>query len=289
MKVSMQNGRNGSAKHNDRNFDITKSKHIKEDAEYSNSYINCYEDDSLTFEECERKYYKEHFSDMFDCINQNYIKDGHIEKCKTIEQFMQIKRYTPTETILQIGNVEGSANEVDFSKCVQEYLKELQKFENFKVLDVAFHFDEATPHAHLRGVFFYEENGIEKIGQEKALEKMGIELPKPDKKVGQYNNRKITFDAHMREKWQDICEEYGFEIDRNVKSGSQKHKEKIDYIVQKELAKQPQIDTIIENERLRNERDKYKTLYKKACKMLTKQQVQELAKEQQKIELENVR
>ena len=47
--------------------------------------------------------------------------------------------------------------------------------------------------------------------------------------------------------------------------------------------------TIIELERVKNERDMYRTMYKRAISMLSKKQQKELAKEQQQIELENIR
>ena len=61
------------------------------------------------------------------------------------------------------------------------------------ILDWALHLDEGTPHIHERHVFDCENKyGEIAPQQEKALEALGFELPKPDKPLGRYNNRKIT-------------------------------------------------------------------------------------------------
>ena len=46
------------------------------------------------------------------------------------------------------------------------------------------------------------------------MERAGVELPNPDKEVGNKNNRKMTFDREMREKLFEICEHYGVQITR---------------------------------------------------------------------------
>ena len=65
---------------------------------------------------------------------------------------------------------------------------------------MAYHFDEATPHAHLRRVWKYtDRRGYVRIGQDKALRRAGVELPYPGKPEGRYNNSKVMFDAMARE------------------------------------------------------------------------------------------
>ena len=46
------------------------------------------------------------------------------------------------------------------------------------------------------------------------MEQAGLSLPDQTKSVGRDNNRSMTFTALCREKWQDICEEYGYEVER---------------------------------------------------------------------------
>lgn len=51
-------------------------------------------------------------------------------------------------------------------------------------------------------VFDYvNDKGETVIRQSKALELMGVELPEPGKKLGRFNNRKMTFDKELRAEW----------------------------------------------------------------------------------------
>lgn len=61
---------------------------------------------------------------------------------------------------------------------------------------------------------------------------MEIELPKPDEKVGRYNNRKITFTEEIRKIWYDVIKEHDIELYEEVKNPSQKYIKTLDYKVQ---------------------------------------------------------
>ena len=150
-----------------------------------------------------------------------------------------------------------------FWKMVCNYYNRLIEMypDNLVVLDVAGHFDESTPHSQSRYIWKYNtEAGYSTIEQEKAMEQAGIELPDPEKlkkdlekaeklkpdkadyddkdeyeqadkkyknavaAAHRYNNRSITFTNICRSLWQDICEEYGFEVEREViPNGRKKH------------------------------------------------------------------
>lgn len=219
MKASMHNSRNGSAKHNDRDFSekiSAKDKHINRDLSYLNIYHNIYNDNSLTFAEAERKYYTEHYSDQLKTQNKKYKKAGHEERQKNVTDLLKSKRTMPEETILQIGGIEGSVDLDLFTSCVKDFVNELEKYsENCHVLDVAIHGDEETPHAHIRKVWDYvNEEGNRQISQNKALEALKIPIYSEDFAFPKTNTRKHTFDDIMREKWYDICEEHGITIER---------------------------------------------------------------------------
>ena len=64
-----------------------------------------------------------------------------------------------------------------------------------QILNMAIHHDEQGGlHAHIRRVWnTTDKDGNLTLGQNKALEAAGVELPEPDKKVSRYNNRKMTF------------------------------------------------------------------------------------------------
>ena len=120
--------------------------------------------------------------------------------------------------------------------CYKEFDEYRRKYigRHCKTLDVALHLDEpeGTPHIHERHVWMFvdEKDKIVKIGQEEALKHAGIELPFPDRPQSRTNNRKMTFDAVMREKWYDIVEAHGIEVDRRPDKKKRKHLPKEQFI-----------------------------------------------------------
>ena len=221
MRVTQHSGRVGSAKHNDRTFDVKKAKNIDSEKTKENSYWKLYGD--TDFKETELKYYKEHYSEALKLSNEKKIKQRHREKVRTINDVYNNKNTRPEELILQIGDKDSNIDKNIFEKCISDYLKELEKWNSengrhMHVLSIASHFDETSPHLHLRRVWDYkDENGNLQINQNKALEAAGVEPPDPTKPLSRYNNRKMTFDAMMREKWLDICEKNGLEIEREAR------------------------------------------------------------------------
>ncbi|MFQ7868841.1 MAG: serine/arginine repetitive matrix protein 2, partial [Mediterraneibacter gnavus] len=106
------------------------------------------------------------------------------------------------------------------------------------ILDWALHVDEGTPHIHERHVFDCENKYGEICPQqEKALEKMGIPLPAPDKPKSRSNNRKKTFDAMCRELLLDICDNRKLYLDKEPEYGGRDYLEKQDYILMKQKEK----------------------------------------------------
>lgn len=103
------------------------------------------------------------------------------------------------------------------------------------IQDWALHLDEGTPHINERHVFDCENKyGEIAPQQEKALEALGFELPKPDKPLGRYNNRKITFDAACRTMLFEIAKRHGLELDEVPEYGGRAYLEKQDYIMAKQ-------------------------------------------------------
>ena len=66
------------------------------------------------------------------------------------------------------------------------------------------------------------------------MEALGFELPKPDKPLGRYNNRKITFDAACRTMLFEIAKRHGLELDEVPEYGGRAYLEKRDYIMAKQ-------------------------------------------------------
>lgn len=213
QRASLHRGKCGNAKHNEHNFK-GKNKNVS-----ICNFVN--NETNLTKSEIE--FYKENYSEMLEKQNAKYIERRQYKRCKTIEDLYNSKRYKPTEEILQWGNVKTKnlPDKETFNQMVLEYCQGKIKWaeehgEHLHILNVECHFDEETPHAHIREIWDYEdENGIKKIDQERGMEASGLTLPKPDKKIGQYNNRCMTFTSISRTFWQDILEEHGYEVERN--------------------------------------------------------------------------
>jgi hypothetical protein len=238
-------------KHADRQFDISKADHIDGNRVNENIYWNCYDGlysesnktGKMDFAEAERKFYIERYSEALDIQNQKHIAAGNKKRCKTMEDWISNKQKQPDGMLFQIGNQKDGIDKDVLLECFKEFLDKLEKYKsNFHIIDWALHADEATPHIELRAVFDYDDNGVTKIGQDKALEMLGFDLCDPTKKKGQYNNRKQTFSSEIREQWYEILEEHGFEIDREVRCPSQKHLDDLEYKTQQEKKKMEELE-----------------------------------------------
>ncbi len=273
MRVSQHSGRaEGSAKHNDRSFmrDMLKAykevlaeeekeaektgtkvdraelwkttcevfeidaTHIDPDREHLNLFWS--HDGNKDFAKSEREYYKKTYSADLERKNQAYLKKGHPESIRTIDDVLKNKKTAPEELLLAVGKMGETASSEIIQECFQDYIKEMLDWNNknnrpMKLLNVAFHVNEdGVPHLHIRRSWHYKDKyGNLTLNQNKALENAGIELPDPNKKISRYNNRKITFDAMMRKKWLDICEKHGLKVEREPVVEKKRHQSVKDY------------------------------------------------------------
>lgn len=231
-RATRHNGRKGkngsfSAKHNDRDFDLSLAENIDAAKTKTNFYWNCidrkfYSDRNKgqmkRFEEAEAQYLKKAFNRQWADTDYKYQRSGHSERCKSWEAWIKQDRNLPEETILQVGDVDEHATEKQITDVTICYLKKMNMWSKqhgdcFQILDVALHFDEATPHVHERKIWQYRnKDGVLCIGQEKALEQAGVPLPNPNAKPSRYNNRKMTFDKMAREMFLESCRECGLEV-----------------------------------------------------------------------------
>lgn len=196
---------------------------------------------SMTFEQAEVRFYEEHFSQQLKETNDKYRANGHPERCKDMAAWKKARRNAPEESIFQIGDMHITGEYADAAilrKCFEEYYSEEQRWNDehgnpFTVLDIAMHVDEpeCPPHIQVRRVWHYKaEDGSLRLGQEKALERAGVELPDPSQAPGRRNNRKMAYDAMMREKWLDILERNGVKVEKvplpdRKRKGSRTHEQ----------------------------------------------------------------
>ena len=254
MKLTRHNGRSGkhgtyNPRHNDRRFDVENSEHIDADRARQNIYWDCYrgftthefrenpEQPDFSFEEIERMFYYEHYGGHVEAQNARNEKTRHTERNRTVEDLLKNNKTCPEETLYQIGTMEQSVPPEVLFQIVTEFQEEFDRRfgSHVHIIDWALHLDEATPHIHERHVFDCENRYGELCPQqEKALEELGVPLPKPDKPKDRNNNRKQTFDAICRTLLFDICRRHGLHLDQEPSYGGRDYLEKQDYILMKQ-------------------------------------------------------
>lgn len=257
LKLTRHNGRSGrngayNPRHNDRRFDVGNSEHIDTERARYNIYWDCYRgyttagsrgDASVpdfSFEQIEKAYYVEHYSDYVDAQNARNEKTRHTERNRTVEDLLKNKKTCPEESIYQIGTVDESMPPDVLLQIVYEFYEEFERRfgSHIHILDWALHLDEGTPHIHERHVFDSRNRYGELCPQqEKALEELGISLPNPNKPKGRNNNRKQTFDVVCRTILFDITKRHGLHLDQEPSYGGREYLEKQDYILLKQKEK----------------------------------------------------
>lgn len=217
MKVTNRNARQDRAgKHNDRNFNIDNAPHIQQDRMTDNLYYTYNGDMEHTFDEVEREFYELNFEDYIKKQNQKNEEHRHAERNRTISSYHRGRNTRPEDKILQIGNMKEHATKEELWECAMEYKEKFDDIfgEHCKILDMALHMDEATPHVHVRRVWIAEDqDGDKYVSQQKALEQMGITDPDQSRPNSKYNNPKISFTKTDTELFRSICIEKGLDID----------------------------------------------------------------------------
>ena len=215
----MHNARSGksgvfSPRHNDRSFNTEKDGHINSEKSDENFEWKIRKN-AIDFEETEKEFYEKHFRKSLDRQNERYLKNRHKERIKTMDEYRKSRRYCPEETIYQVGSVGDSISEKELTEIILEQLRwEKETFPQAKILDVAGHFDEATPHFHVRRVWVaHDDEGLETVYQNRSLDEMGIQRPDPSKPVSATNNAKMTYTQRCREHLQELCKKRGLDIE----------------------------------------------------------------------------
>lgn len=219
-----------SAKHNDRQFDISQSDHIDPEQSRGNRYWRWNQQDTpeQSFENCEQEFYERTFADYLQAQNQRHINNRHPGRVKTMEQYRQSRLGRPEQVIMEIGNSKTGAPDPDTLWTIIKAQLDWEKkmFPAVRVLDIALHVDEpdSAPHIHVSRVWIaHDKDGHQMQQQEGALREMGVQKPLPDsvESRDRYNNRKMTYTRACREHLQELCREYGLDIETEPKEKSQ--------------------------------------------------------------------
>ncbi len=238
MRVTTRSGRyDAGGKHNDRNFNLDDAPHIDQDRVSENRYYTYYGDDAHTLEEVELGFYDQHFSQIIEEQNARNVRFRHKDRNRTLESYYRGKRTRPEDIILQVGNINEHASAEELWDCATDYAARFDDIwgDHCKILTMALHADEATPHVHIRRVWIAEdENGVEYVSQNKALEQMGYTLPHPARPEGKFNNRKIAFTSNDRALFLEVCKERGLDIEAEPVKG-RRHLETEEYKLSQEV------------------------------------------------------
>lgn len=234
MKITSINARVDSAgKHNDRNFDLNAAPHIDKGRSSANKYYTYNGDESSTFRQIEMSFYKDTFSEHLKYQNKKNKENGHKDRNRDVRSYYSDRFTRPEDKILQIGDVHNHVSPDVLWECALDYKDRFNDLygEHCKILDMALHVDEATPHVHIRRVWVAEdEKGYAQISQNKALAALGVEAPDPTAKTDRHNNAKMTFTYSDRELFCSVCKEHGLDIEEPVKrKAPRKHLSDIEY------------------------------------------------------------
>lgn len=244
MRLTNHNARTGksgvfSARHNDRNFDISKADHINPDKCSENVYWHLYQSENpeMTFREAEMRFYQEHFSQALNSQNQRYMAQRHRDKCRTMDDIYRSPQTCPEEAIFMIGNKDSAVTPEQLLEVYRDYSAERKKnFPNIIVLDYALHADEAGGiHIHERFAWTAHNRDREEIpSQSKALTEMGISRPHPDRPKSRYNNAKMTYSQFCREFALSACRSHGIDIETEPQEASKTGLSLLEYKRQRE-------------------------------------------------------
>lgn len=219
-------GKAFSSKHNDRNYsEELKPDNVIAEKSKDNSYHFCWfenepQDKIKTFEDHEKWVYKNFLGQFFEEQNERNRKARHLERVKTLEQFRKMARYCPEEVLWYVGKKGESATAQQLENLAKKQIAwEERNYPGLKYLDWAVHVDElGAPHVQARRIWTYDKNGVVAVGQNKALEQMGVALPHPNEPISETNNRKVTYTKESRDTWIAYAEGiYNFEIERTPK------------------------------------------------------------------------
>lgn len=246
VRATMHNGRGRNAKgfkvrHNDRDFDTSRAEHINPEPERKNRYFVVEADGTvnnhpqISFETHEKRMYNHLFSETLSKQAERHIKSGHRERIRTPDQYRTAIRTCPEETILMLGTRECHADKQAFIKAVNRWCQQMQTAygTHWRLLDGALHFDESTPHCHIRAVWTAEGKDGLQVSENQALRALGIQRPDPEQPEGKHNCPKQTFTRQSRELWIAAAREFGIEIEDIPEMPGKATRTKEEYIAQK--------------------------------------------------------
>lgn len=270
MRATMHTGRTRkdgaaySVKHNDRNYDLSKSDNVDPELVHKNRYLIVDETgkattpDGITFDQHEHNMYQKLFGESLEIQNQRYREKSNDKYIKTLDEYRSSPRTCPEEIIMAIGTKDDKIPGKVLTRALNVWLSEMQTRygSNVHLLDIAVHVDEPGGiHAHVRWVYSKAGKDGRTVSQRGALSELGIERPDMTKPESKYNNAKMAFTEQARALWLDSIERSGGpDIIAAAKIPGKKSMTKEEYIAEK--VRSEIIDLHTEREQLRQETEK---------------------------------
>lgn len=225
-----KDGKKFNVSHNDRQFDSSNAKNIFSKKSNENIYWNWTKDENVSFADAEQKFFEENFMPAYEAQYKRWEKARQLtSRGKPFDEWIQAKRFTPEEVVLQVGKTGETLDHEKAHKLFDLYTEKLNALNErlgnpYTILDVAMHFDEGKEsgvsdedipvHVHLRRVWHYtDKDGILQAGEDKALKAAKIERPDLNKKEGRYNNRKMAYTQMERDLFYETAEGLGIELE----------------------------------------------------------------------------
>lgn len=237
MKLVQRTARKDkSGKHNDRNFNLDHASHIAQDRCRENKYYTYNGETEQKFCNIEQAYYQEHFAGYLEKKNQKRKAINHKERIQKMSDYYKSRNSRPEDMLIQIGDMNDHVSGEQLWAVANLYRQRFDEAygEHCKILTMALHMDEATPHIHIRRVWQAEdEKGDLCVSQHRGLSALGFVEENTEKDIGKYNNAKKTFSRTDRTILRNVCEELGIDIepDRGIPS---EHLDTIQYKLKKD-------------------------------------------------------
>lgn len=196
----------GSSKHNDRTH-ITKDTQERIDTSRT-------QDNYVIISDREASIYDETFRNAMDEYNAKAIKQGHPERVKNMEDYKMENTY---EMIFQIGNANTlSVNDCDrndkiiINDIMEQAVFMMQRtYPQLKITQAVVHWDETSPHMHVRyvGVAEHVKRGMHtQANRKKAFEQMGF---RGKDGTCREDNATTEFTKHIQEEFIKIATNNG--------------------------------------------------------------------------------
>ena len=199
MKLTSINGRvDHIGTHNDRNFNVELADHICAEKTKNNRTWNYLENDEISFREAELLYYEQQFTDHLEAVNRKYLKHTQPQFVKTLEQYYESRRTQPEDRIIQIGDAHKSIDPDTLWEIGMEYKDLFNRMysPSCRIITMALHNDEATPHIHIRRVWSsFDKHGNRYVNQKGALRDLGFS----NCHNSRFENAKIDFSKEDRD------------------------------------------------------------------------------------------